>query len=229
MPVVPFIPLIVSGVSAVAGHYAAKKAQAAALKRSPEEAAALTGAQGVAGELKTRGTGQLDLGAATEKPATSYFDTLLHGNRAAQSQAVAAPTAGVQDVYRGAERNLEQQGVRGAQKQVASAELGRGRASQISSLITGVQPGAAQQLTSIGQVQGNRGAAMLPPSGSLYANLLGQGNANRQYARGEGEKAGTGIGGLLFDVAQGAASSAQNKWGGSKFTPQSNYNYSGGG
>src|SRR6266571_679626 len=204
MPVVPFLPLIASGVGAFAG----RKAQSSAMQRSPEELAALTGAQGTAGALSAGGQNLLTTGAQTQAPATNYFQTLLSGNRAAQTQAVAAPRAALTDVYRGAERNLDQSGVRGAQRDVASADLGRQRAGQIGGLITGVQPGAASTLASIGQGQQALGAPMLGQSGAIYSNLLGQGTANRQYARGEGEKAGAGIGGLIVDVLRGT------KWGG---------------
>ena len=227
MPVVPFIPLIASGVGAVGSAFAGKKMQAAAQQRSPEEAAALTGAQAGAGTLATSGTQQLEEGANTQRPATSYFDTLLRGNRAQQAQATAAPRAAIGDVYAGAQRNLDQQGIRGAAKDVASADLNKGRASQISSLVTGVQPGAASALTSIGQTQQAQGAGQIASSNSVYSNLLGQGNLNRQYARGEGEKGGKALGGLVFDLLSGGAKAAGK--GSSSWAPQADYNYGGGG
>lgn len=211
MPVVPFLPLIASGASALGGAFAAKKAQAAAQKRSPEELAALTGAQGAAGTLSTGGKEALTTGAETQAPATNYFKTLLSGNRAQQSQAVAAPTAAISDIYSGASRNLEQSGVRGAQKDVATADLGRQRAGQIAGLVTGVQPAAANALTSIGQVQQQRGAGMTAQAGATYSNLLGQGSINREYARGEGEKAGDRIGSLIFDTIRGVGGSFGKK------------------
>ena len=39
--------------------------------------------------------------------------------------------------------------------------------------------------------------------GNIYQNLLTAGAQNREYARGEGEKAGKGIGGFLFDILSG--------------------------
>jgi hypothetical protein len=80
----------------------------------------------------------------------------------------------------------------------------------MSSLITGVQPGAAEALTNIGQTQTGQGAGIAGQgvgatgqSGSLFANLLGQGTENRKYARSEGEKFGSGFGGLIFDLLKG--------------------------
>jgi hypothetical protein len=200
MPVVPFIPMIASTVGGIIGG---KKAQSAAQQRSPEEQQALGGAQTAATNLNTSGAQLTDTGQDTQRPATSYFDTLLRGNRAQMAGATAAPRAALTDVYRGAGRNLEQSGVRGAQRDVASGELNRQRASQIGSLVTGVQPAAASALTSIGQTQTQQGLGATQAGGSLSANILGQGFQNRKYAREEGEKTGKGIGGLLFDVLKG--------------------------
>lgn len=211
MPVVPFIPMI---ASTIGGAIAAKKGQSAAMKRSPEEATSLTGAQESGGAnaaqgagLYGAGTGMVKRGQATLEQPTNYFSKLLSGNRALQSQAVSAPRGAISDVYRGAERNLEQGGVRGASRDVAKAELGRERAGKISSLITGVQPAAAGALTDIGQTQTAQGAGIAGQgvgatgqAGGLFSRLLDQGSENRQYGRKEGEKGGAAWGGLIFDV-----------------------------
>jgi hypothetical protein len=130
------------------------------------------------------------------------------------SQATAAPRAAITDVYRGAERSVEKSGVQGAAKDVQMGELNRQRAGQIAGLTTGVQPAAADRLTDIGQTQTGQGAPMIGEAGSIYSNLLGQGAANRVYGRGEGEKAGTGVGGFLFDIMNsslGKGSGGTNK------------------
>lgn len=217
MPVVPFLPL---AASAIGGIFAGKKATQAAMTRSPEEQQALGGAQGAAGTLATTGAGLLKTGQETQAPATSYFDTLLRGNRAQMAGATAAPRAAITDVYRGAERGLEHSGVRGAQRDVASADLGRQKASQISSLVTGVQPQAAAALTGIGQTQISQGGAQTGAAGSLYSNLLGQGTENRKYARKEGEKTGSSFGGLIFDILKGTMG---GKGGGGGMNPMMEY------
>jgi hypothetical protein len=201
----PVIPLAVMAGGAIISHYANKKATADAQKRSPEEAVSVAGAQEGAGTLAGHGTSELATGEATQAPATSYFDKLLHGNRAAQAQAIAAPTAGVQDVYRGAERGLEKSGVRGAARDVASADLTRGKASQIAGLVTGVQPAAAQTLTGIGQTQQAQGAGMVGSSNSTYEGLLGQGAANRVNAQKAGTSAASSVGSLATSAAGVAA------------------------
>lgn len=197
----PVVPLAIMAGGAIISHYANKKAKADAEKRSPEEAIDVKGGQQAAATSVGKGTEALDTGAETQKPATSYFDTLLHGNRAQQSQATAAPTAKITDVYSGAQRGLEQQGVRGAQKDVASATLNKDRASSISSLVTGVQPAAASALTSIGQTQQQRGASMVQGGGSTYSNLLGPGQANRVQANQKGTDAANSVGKLATTAA----------------------------
>lgn len=196
----PALPWIAKGGAMLGGALLGRKAQSSAMKRSPEEAAALQGAQSAAGGLVQQG-GQL-LGRGTEllSGPANYYQTLLGGNRAAMAQATAGPRAAITDVYRGAERGLERSGVRGAQRDVATAELGRERASRLSSLVTGVQPGAAAGLAGLGGQFLGAGGGLAQAGGSIYGNLLGQGFQNRVYGRGEGEKAGTSIGGFLFDI-----------------------------
>jgi hypothetical protein len=223
--VVPFIPAI---AGAIGGIFGGKRATAAAQQRSPEEAQALAGGQQAGGNLLTQGaglfgtgTGMVGQGAQTLAQPTSYYQKLLGGNRALASQAVSAPRGAISDIYRGAERGLERSGVRGAARDVASAELGRQRAGQMSSLITGVQPGAAEALTGIGQTQIEQGAGIAgqgvratAASGNIFASLLGQGAANRQYARGEGERFGGGFGSLIFDLLSGIRGSRGGGGGG---------------
>lgn len=214
-PVVPFIPAI---GSAIGGIFGGKRATQSATQRSPEEQTALTGAQGAGRFLSQTGAssvgtgqGMIRGGQQTLAQPTSYFSRLLSGNRALQSQAVAAPRAAISDTYRGAERGLERGGVRGAARDQAKAELGRERAAAISSLITGVQPGAAAALTGIGEGEIGAGSSLVGQGigaagagGGIFAGLLGEGANNRAYGRAEGEKFGSGFGGLIFDLLRGA-------------------------
>lgn len=209
-------PLIAQGAGVAGGIYAGKKATSSAMERSPEEQTALTGAQGAAGTMLGAGRNLFgQAGALTgqgrdylQGPA-NYYQTLLRGNRAAMAGAVAGPTAQLTDVYRGAERGLERSGVRGAARDVASADLNRQRASQIAGLTTGVQPAAAAGLAGLGsEVLGaaaplyGAGANLYSNAGNIYGNLLGQGAVNRKYGREEGEKTGKAIGGLIADVGK---------------------------
>lgn len=200
MPVVPFIPLIAQGAGAVGAGIAAKKAQSSAQKRSPEEEAALKGATGAAGTALQQGTELSKLSLPYLKQAGGYYSTLLGGNRAAMSQAVAAPRAALTDVYRGAERNLERSNVQGAARDVGMAQLARDRAGKVAGLTTGVQPYAADALAGLGERFAGAGLAGADVGGRIYGNLLGEGFRNRTYARREGEDAGETWGKFLHDA-----------------------------
>jgi hypothetical protein len=199
----PAVPWIIKGGAMLGGSLFGKMAQGSAMKRSPEEATAISGAQGSAGALTQAGTSLFSQGQPYSQQAGDYYSKLLGGNRAQMSMATAAPRAAITDVYRGAEHGLERSGVRGAARDVATAELGRDRASKIAGLTTGVQPGAAAALADMGTNMTSQGTGALQGAGSIWQNLLGQGYNNRVYGRQEGEKAGTGIGGLIFDILSG--------------------------
>jgi hypothetical protein len=172
------------------------------MERSPEEQAALAGAQGAAGAAQQGGQQALTEGRDYLQKPAHYFETLLGGNRAAMAQAVAAPTAQISANYRGSERALNQAGVRGAARDVAVADLNRQRASQIAGLTTGVQPYAAEQLAGLGQNMMAQAPGLLGTSGNIYGNLLNSGSANRVYARREGADTAAAIGGLARDVGE---------------------------
>lgn len=191
------------GGSLLGGIFAGKKATKSAMQRSPEELQALQGAQTAAGTLTEQGKTLTGLGLPALSQSTDYYQTLLRGSRPAMAVATAGPRAALTDVYRGAERNLDRSGIRGAQRDVAEAELGRQRASQIGGLTTGVQPYAAEALNRTGIGLVGQGTSALQGVGSIWSNLLGQGTANRYYGRGEGEKTTSSIGRLIFDILNG--------------------------
>lgn len=213
----PALPWIAKGGALLGGWLGGKKAQSSAMARSPEEQAAIGGAQGAAGSLGRMGStlfggGQQTLGQGVGMlgNAGNYWQTLLGGNRAAMSQAVAGPRGALTDQYRGAERGLERSGLRGATRELASAELSRDRASKIAGLTTGVQPMAAQQLAGVGGELGGIGAnqeqlgvGATGAGADIWQHLLGSGFQNRAYGRQEGEKAGSSIGSLIFDILSG--------------------------
>ena len=202
--IVPALPWIIKGGAAIGGALLGRKAQKSAMQRSPEELLALQGGQQAAQGLTQTGQSLLQSGMNAQQPAMNYFQTLLRGSRGAMSQAVAAPTAALTDVYRGAERGLERSGIQGAARDVASADLNRQRASQISSLITGVQPGAAQALAGMGSGLVGQGVGAQSAGAGIYGNLLNAGTANRVYGRQQGAEFGSSMGGLIFDILNGS-------------------------
>jgi hypothetical protein len=197
MPVVPFMPLIAQGVGMLGGAFAGKKATDSAQQRSPEEAAALTGATGAANTLTNTGSSLINQGRDYSAKPAGFYGSLLSGNRAAMAQTTAAPRAQLQEGIRGAQSQIGQSGVRGAAKEVLSGNLARQGQSQVAGLTTGVQPTAAAGLAGLSGNMLQAGAPMLGQAGNIFGNLLGQGFVNRKYAREEGGNTGTAIGKLV--------------------------------
>lgn len=196
----PALPWIGKGVALLGGYLGGKKAQSSAQQRSPEELASLNAATSAGNSLLQQGQKFQQLGLPAVQQGMSYWDTLLRGSRSAMAGATAGPRGAITDAYRGAEHNLEHSGVTGAARDQATAELNRDKVGKIAGLTSGVQPEAAQQLSGLGTGLVSQGGSQVNAAGGLFQNLLGQGYNNRVYARGEGEKAGKGIGGFLFDI-----------------------------
>jgi hypothetical protein len=157
--------------------------------------------QGAASQqLLGQGQSLMGAGMPAMKSALNYYQTLLQGNRAAMAQAVAGPTAQLTDMYRGAERNLDRQGVRGGSRDLAVAELGRDRANSLAQLTTGVQPMAAGNLGSLGGSMTSMGAGALSSAAGIGSNITGQGFQNRQNSNQMWGGALSDVGGAMFDV-----------------------------
>lgn len=201
--IAPALPWIAKGGSMLLGALGGKKAQSSAQQRSPEEQQALQGEQGAASDLSQLGGGLVSQGAPLTRQSSNYFSTLLRGSRSAQAMATAAPRAAIGETYAGAERGLDRSGVRGAVRDTQAGELARERASRISSLVTGVQPAAAEQLGAMGSDMTRTGGAAIGDAGRLNADMLTRGFENRKYAREEGATAGKSIGSLAFDILNG--------------------------
>jgi hypothetical protein len=222
MPAAAFIPLIAQGVGMWAGGKAAKKAQAAAAQRSPEEIAAIQGGMGVGDQASKAASEAIGASKPYMKQAGNYYSTLLRGNRAQMSQAVSPYAAQIGQNFAGANRGLEQMGVRGAARDVARADLNRQRAQQISGLTTGMQPAAAEALGRLGISGMQTAAPLYGTAGNVYSNVLAQGLPNRKFAAEEGGKAGAAIGGLVRDIGETIHNTGEDKgwWGGESRAPK---------
>ncbi len=169
-------------------------------RRSGAEKQALAGQQASASQLMSQGQSLFGAGMPAMRSALSYYDTLLNGNRAAQAQAIAAPTANITDMYRGAERNLERTGVRGGVKDLAMAELGRDRTSKLAQLTTGVQPMAAGALGSLGGQAAGMATGATSAAGGQYSTILGQQFQNRQNTNAMFGQAADNTGEMIYQV-----------------------------
>ena len=198
MPAVPFIiPAIgtaISGYSAIKNARAAGKAGAAQNALLGEQTAS-------ARQGRTLGTGMVQAGMPATQSALSYYAKLLQGSRGAMSQATAGANRQITDVYRGAEKSLERQGVRGGVRETALAELSRDRAASIAGLTTGVQGDAANQLASIGGGLINSGMQGISGAASQFGNAAGaygqQATGFRQDQRQDMRGVGYGLGEIL--------------------------------
>lgn len=186
------VPLIIAGSSLVSAYLGSRK--------SKEEKGALRGQQQAQGALMGQGNTLMQMGLPATRSALGYYDTLLQGNRAQMSQAVAAPTAQITDLYRGAERNLDHKGIRGGGRDLAMAELGRGRVSQLAQLTTGVQPMAAQNLGALGSQSSAQGIGATGAAAGVATNIAAQGFQNRQNTNEMYGQAGANIGSAVYDI-----------------------------
>jgi hypothetical protein len=198
-------PVIAEGGGMVAGGLAARQAQRSAMQRSPEEAQSLAGGFGTADQARKMAMDAYGESKPYLRQAGGYYSSLLSGNRAAMQQAVAPTIAQLTGQYRGAQRGVEGS-LRGAARDYALGGLARQKASDVAGVTTGVQPGAADALSRLGLQGMQFGAPLLGVAGNIYSNFLPQGQANRQWAAGEGRRTGEAIGdfiGHVGDVAFG--------------------------
>ncbi len=174
------IPLIATGISVVGGAIGKKKDSNRQQAQQAQTQVPLAGMQQAGQTAFGQGQQLYGFGMPRLNQAASYYSTLLNGNRAAMTQAIQPEIAGITDTYRGAERSLERSGVRGAQRDVAQAELARSRAGQIGGLLGGVRPMAAQALGQLGQFGVSQGQQGIGSAGTIYGNMLSGLTGQRQ-------------------------------------------------
>lgn len=198
----PAIPLIIMGVQAGVSAYQAHKQGRVADKAQQTYDTTSQAIQKQAGKQSGIGESLLSGFAPQMQQAASYYGTLLKGNRAAMTEAVAPAIGSISDTYRGASRALDASNLRGAQKDVATGDLARQRAGSISSLFTGVQPMAADALSKIGGQGLAIGGNILSGAGALYGSLLDPSMKNAVYQNQNAMLAGQAAGSSVMDFAK---------------------------
>lgn len=197
MPAAPFIiPAVgtaISGISAYKNSKAAGKAGAAQNALLGEQTSS-------ARQGRQLGTGMVQAGLPATQASLSYYAKLLQGNRAAMSQATAGANRQITDVYRGAERGLERQGVRGGERQTALAELNRDRAASIAGLTTGQQGGAANALADIGGDLTRTGMNGISGAGSQFGSAASAYGQQATDFRAAGRQDMSGMGASLGEL-----------------------------
>lgn len=171
---VPIITGAISGISAIKNARAAGKQNKLMGQAQQEQATSLR--QG-----RTAGQGLLQMGLPATQNALQYYATLLRGSRSAMQLATAGPAAQITDVYRGAQRGLEHQGVRGGERQTALAELNRDRAAAVAGLTTGQQGAAASALGNLGGELTRQGLYGIEGAATGFGNLATQAGQQGQY------------------------------------------------
>lgn len=190
MPAVP--ALITAGASVGSSLYASHAANSAAknaAKRTPEELALIRSQTGLADQQRKQGASLFANAMPGINQSLNYYRTLLSGDRAAQTAAVAPEAETIGQAYSGADRAVRR-GLTGGERDQALADNARARSGQIAHLITGRRPEAAQGVA-------NLGAGLLGESGgfsgnaaNITAGLLGNETGNRYQSNQVGQQTG---------------------------------------
>jgi len=200
--VVPFIPLIASGVGALGGFLSRPKVPEA----TPLETEAFQEQIAAGRESREQRRSLFDIGKPALEQATSFFGNLASGSKGVLAAATSAEQQAIGSTFRGAKQNILETG-RGGTRDLALANLSRDRAATQASLIPAVRSNAAAALANIG------GSASSVASGNT-SSVFGQVGSALQTGRinqfgvqaGVQQTAGAGVGNFLFDLARNSGS-----------------------
>ena len=194
MPAVaPFIPLIASGVGAIAGGISNKNAG--------KKQDAMLAAQQQAAQQQMAQSGQLfNMGAPLVNQGATYYQKLLRGDRAALRSATSPEANEVTDIYRGAENSIRRSNLTGANRDRQMGELARERAGRIASLVPIARRAAAEQVTGLGQNLVQGGQSGLNAASGALGNVSQQNSQNQQDSDTRWGNYGKSLGGLITDV-----------------------------
>lgn len=133
-------------------------------------------------------TGQ---GAGNLADSAQYWQAILNGDYTATNQAIAPTAAGLSTAYTGAINNINQGSPLGGYRASTMATMPQAQASQLGNFIMGLQPTAAQQLSQVGQAQGQLGQSETSQGSNILStvlqSLLGQRGQNIQNASNEAQ------------------------------------------
>lgn len=160
----------------------------------------------------------------------SYMSPILSGSRGAMNQALAPDLAAITDTYRGAGKAIENSGMRGGTRDLATAELNRDRAGKLALLPAQARANAASGMMDVGQGKANVGATQAGAGGNLfgqatsakqgatsgYGTLFGGALQQQQQQQGQNSQAAGAIGSMIFDAVKSKGSK-----GGKGYNPMS--------
>ena len=193
----PAIPAIIGVGGALGSSYLGSQAAKAAMQRSPEEIDALTANTALARQAATQGSQLFGRAMPAVGNALNYYQTLLSGNRAARTAAMAPEAESVASAYEGANQAINRGYVRGGVRDTALAENARAKAGQIARLTTGVRPMAAQGMADIGSRLMGAGQQGTQIASGINANTLASGAQNRLIGMQAGQATTQSLGAIF--------------------------------
>ena len=197
----PAVPAIIGAGGAIGSALLGSHAASSAMQMSPQEQAAYTSQTNLANQMQGQGAQLFGKAMPALTNTLNYYQTLMgKGGRTAAYAATAPAAENVSSVYGGAANNLLRSGVQGGERDTALADLNREKAGQMSRLVTGVQPMAAQGLAGLGtSLLGGAGSFEGGASG-IYGNQTAMGAANRKLGLQAGGQTSAGFGGLIAQL-----------------------------
>ncbi len=151
-------------------------------QRTPMEASSLQSVSDLARLISGQGGGLYNIGSPAYTQALAYYQRLLGGDKAAMTEAVAPEAQALSEVYKGAGNSLEAGPLRGGARETATAELGRQKTGQIAGLIPQARQAAAGAAGQLGLAGATAGTSAETAGASLYNQVVGNEQANRQTA-----------------------------------------------
>lgn len=166
----------------MAGGGGAPRAAAVKPGFTSQEDSLLASITSLAQLLEGQGRSLFQVGFPAYSQSVNYYRTLLgQGGRAAASAAVAPAAEQINQAAGGSQRGILSGYLRGGERDAALAGLEKERFAQVSHLISGVQPGAAQALMT-GGLQGALGGVGAEGQGGEFSSTALSSRQNeRQY------------------------------------------------
>lgn len=157
--------------------------------------------------LNQLAVGLRDSGAKERTAGGEALDTVqgvyrqaATGNRAALTRSVQPEIRSITDIYGGATKRLDRAGVRGVQRDVAEADIGREMAGRIASLYPGARSAAVAGLADLGTRRTAQGSADTATAGNLYGGLYSNARSERDFKTNLELQAGEQMGKFIFDL-----------------------------
>lgn len=193
-------PLALKGGMALGLSALGKKLSSGAGKMSPYQLTAFTGAQNAATGLARSGADATEAGTRDLNAVTDYYTRLAKGDRTELTSALTPEIKGISDLYRGAGKNLDRVGVRGAARDEAEAEIGREKASRIGSLLTSARAEGTAGLDNLGRFKTATGSADRIAAGNLNLGTYAGATNQAQFGAAQANQTGMDVGKLIFSL-----------------------------